>query len=152
MIDTVMSVVVKNLGNKMGTIDLVNLQMTNKDLYVALYPIVQAKYQTYINSDLFKSRMVKTLNYASYMIDAFDYNNRILTNMMFEYVMTCYDNWHWLSMNDSYRSSLNIPTTPHFERFLRERHLTIDSILPKPQINYTHHHRPTKSFSYFKTI
>ena len=149
---SVMNIVVNNGLKHIHITDLVNIQMTNKDIYIALYPVVNEKYKEYVGSDLFKSRMVKTLNYYSYMIDAFDYNSRILTNMMFEYVMTCYDNWHWLSMNDSYRSSINLPTTTHFERFLAERNLTIDDILPKARLNYTHHHRPTKTFSYYKTI
>ena len=133
--------------------DVIHLQMTNKSTYMFLYERVNVLYKNYIQSDAYKERVVKTLNHSSLMIDAFVYtNNKLLTNMLFDFIIMCYENWHWLTMNDHYRNKLKLPQAPHFKAFLKERGITIHDILPNVQVTYTHFHRPSKSFSYYKNI
>jgi len=148
--DKIISIVVNN--QSISDTDLIHLHLVNKQMYLSVYEYVNNRYKVYIQSDIFKQKTITSFNHSSYMIDAFEHDNKMLNNMMFEYVITCYDNWHWLSMCDNYRARLKIPSSQFFKTFLEERLLSISDILPKVQIHYTHHHRASKTFSYYKTV
>lgn len=147
--ESIVDVLIRN--NTLGTMEIVRLQMTNKAMYIFLYERVNVLYKNYISSHAYKEHVIRRLNDTSRMIDAFVYNNRLLNKMLFEFTIACYENWHWLTMNEAYRMRLNFPQSPHFKSFLDERGLTIKDIIPKIQVMYTHFHRPSKSFAYYKT-
>lgn len=138
------------VGNYLDNRDMVHLSLVNKSLCMDLAPRVDARYDAYIRSDGYKNRVVLELNKMSFMIDQFKYNNQILTKLMFDYLMGIYEHWSWIVLE--HRDALQPPKSKHFVSFLREKHLTIHDILPPVRFNYTHQHRPTKQFSYFKTI
>jgi hypothetical protein len=137
--------------HKINELEIIQLQMTNKAFYMFLYKNVKSLYKAYIKSDKYRQSVIHTLNYTSRIIDEFRHNNKILSNMIFDYIILCYENWHWLTMNEHYRARLNIPQALHFKAFLNDRQISISDILPNVHVTYTHFHRPTKSFSYYKT-
>jgi hypothetical protein len=132
--------------------DILHLCITNKVMFTQFSPMIDTRYNTYIKSDKYKSRVVLELNKLSFMIDQFKFNNKILTNLMFDYLMGIYEHWAWIVFDESYYLKVKPPGSKHFSFFLNEKRLTMNDILPTVRFNYTHHHRPTKQFSYFKTI
>lgn len=132
--------------------DIIRVQMVNKTMYINLFPRVNMMYELFLNSDKYKIHIVNHLNKASHIIDQFKWNNKLLSNMMFDYIITCYENWSWLTMNDSYKQQLKFPKSKHFMNFLKEHFISMHDILPPIEFHYTHQHRPTKSYTYFKTI
>lgn len=132
--------------------DVIRVQMVNKTMYINLFHRVKRMYDLYTKSDKFKTNAVNYLNKTSNIIDQFKWNNKLLTNMMFDYVITCYENWSWLTMNDSYKERLNLPKSKHFAFFLKEHGIAMHDILPPVEFHYTHQHRPTKTYTYYKTI
>ena len=126
--------------------------MINKTMYVNLFHKVQYFYDNYIHSNKFKLNVITYLNKTSNIIDQFKWNNKLLTNMMFDYLITCYENWSWLTMNDSYKQRLKLPKSKHFTGFLKEHGIAMHDVLPPIEFHYTHQHRPTKTYTYYKTI
>jgi hypothetical protein len=132
--------------------DIIRVQMVNKTMYVNLFHRVRHIYERYINSDKFKNNVVVYLNKTSNIIDQFKWNNKLLTNMMFDFIIACYENWSWLSMDDSYKQRLELPKSKHFTSFLKEHGIAMHDVLPPIEFHYTHQHRPTKTYTYYKTI
>lgn len=150
MLSDVIDIVAMN--QSLSKTDIANLQLVNTESYMCLFEVMQDKYKEYTHSDAFKQKVIRDMNQSSVLIDAFRQNNKIVTNMMYEYVMSCYENWHWISMDETYKNALEIPKGLIFNQFLEDHSIRIDDILPNFRVTYTHHHRPTKSFSYFKHI
>jgi hypothetical protein len=146
--ESALCVVGRYLENK----DVVNLSLASKTLCIDLSTLVDTRYDEYVKSDKYKSHVILELNKMSFMIDQFKYNNQILTKLMFDYLMNIYEHWSWLVFDEMYHSRLKPPDSKHFVAFLKEKHLTMSDILPTVRFNYTHQHRPTKQFSYFKTM
>ena len=132
--------------------DIGNLQLVDTSMYVTLFERMQTRYRRFTQSDDFRNRVIMSMNHNSTMIDAFRYNNKLLSNMMYEYVMSCYEHWHWIVMQDKYKTSLLIPKSELFKRFLHEHNIRLKEVLPEVRVTYTHHHRPTKSYAYFKCV
>jgi len=132
--------------------DILHLCITNKSMFTKLSPMVDTRYNLYIKSNKFKSRVVLELNKLSFMIDQFKFNNKILTKLMFDYLMSIYEHWAWIVFDESYNQQLKPPGSKHFSSFLHEKRLRLTDILPTIRFNYTHQHRPTKQFAYFKTM
>lgn len=132
--------------------DLIRVQMVNKTMYINLFHKVRHLYEMYLDSDKFKYNVINYLNKSSNIIDQFKWNNKLLTNMMFEYIITCYENWAWLTMEESYKQRLKLPKSKHFTGFLKEHGIGMHDVLPPIEFHYTHHHRPTKTYTYYKTI
>jgi hypothetical protein len=131
--------------------DLVHLQMTNRSLYVTLYPHVERLYSLFVKSDKYRGNVIRELNELAYMINQFKWVNKILNNKMYEYLILCYENWSWITL-DNYKQLLIVPNSKHFSRFMQDRGIRMNELLPNVEFHYTHHHRPTKSFTYYKTI
>lgn len=131
--------------------ELVQLQTVSKSTYLALFPVLHELYQQYLKSDKYRLRVLNEMNHLSYMIDQFKWQNKILNNKMYEYVILCYENWSWITL-DNHTQQLQVPSSNHFVKFLQEHGIQIHEILPNIEFHYTHHHRPTKSFTYYKTI
>lgn len=140
------------VGNYLENRDILHLCITNKGVFTQLSPMVDKRYDTYIKSDKYKSHVVLELNKLSFMIDQFKFNSKILTNLMFDYLMGIYEHWSWIVFDERYNREIKPPGSKHFSSFLYEKRLTMNDILPTVQFNYTHQHRPTKQFSYFKTM
>ena len=92
------------------------------------------------------------MNMLARLINEFEYNNNILHNKMYDYIIHCYRNWSWISMDEKYKRKLIIPTSKYFEKFLLEKCLKINDILPNYNTNYTHFHHQSKTVSGYKTI
>lgn len=150
MIGSVLLLVTKHT-NTLDEIDLIHLHMINKEIYILLFPLVDNIYKKYLQSDKYKENVIRSLNYMANLIDEFEQSNKLLTNIIFDYIITCYENWQWLTMNEKYQHSFKIPVKHHFYQFLHERQLSMNDILPEVHVLYTHYHRPTKSFTYYKT-
>jgi hypothetical protein len=131
--------------------DFVHLQMTDKSMYITCFPRVQKLYESYLKSDKYRRSVIRELNAVGYMINQFQWNSKILENKMYDYLIMCYENWAWITL-DNYKHELCLPTSAHFTRFMREHGIHIQDLLPAVEFHYTHHHRPTKSFTYYKTI
>ena len=131
--------------------DIGTLQLVATSMYIALFERMQTRYRRFTQSDEFRNKVILSMNHNSMMIDAFRYNNKLLSNMMYEYVMSCYEHWHWIIMQDN-KSSLIIPKSDIFKQFLHEHNIRLKDVLPDVRVTYTHHHRPTKSYSYFKCL
>ena len=140
------------LGDTLHDEDIVHIQMLNKTLYVNLFHKVQHMYNVYIKSDKYKSSVLTYLNKTSHIIDQFKWNNKLLTNLMYQYLISCYENWSWLTMNDKYKQQLIFPKSKHFSYFLKDHGIAMHDVLPPIEFHYTHQHRPTKSYTYYKTI
>lgn len=143
--------VIRLVSTRLSDTDVANLQLVDTQMYMSLFESMKERYQVYTQSDEFKQRVIQGMNYIATMIDAFGQNNTLLTHMMYEYVMSCYEHWHWIIM-DNRRSSLVIPNNVLFKQFLHERSIRIQDVLPDVHLTYTHHHRPTKSYAYYKCI
>lgn len=150
MLSIVVQIIVNN--KSMSDADIGRLQLVNKDMYMAFFENMQQRYRKHTQSDDFRNNVILSMNQTAMLIDAFQYNNKLLSNMMYEYVMSCYENWHWVIMHDKYKSSLVVPKNILFKQFLHERNINLKDILPEVRVTYTHHHRPTKSYSYFKCL
>ena len=150
MLSLVVQIIVNN--QSMSDTDIGRLQLVDKDMYMALFDHMQQRYRKHTQSDDFRNKVILSMNQTAMMIDAFQYNNKLLSNMMYEYVMSCYENWHWVIMHDKYKSSLVVPKSTLFKQFLLERNINLKDVLPEVRVTYTHHHRPTKSYSYFKCL
>lgn len=148
MLSDVLGIVAVN--QSLSKTDIANLQLVNTESYMSLFEVMQERYKEYTHSDTYKHKVIREMNQISVLIDAFRQPNKIVTNMMYEYVMSCYENWQWISMDDTYKNALEIPKGLIFKQFLNDHNIRIDDILPNFRVTYTHHHRPTKSFSYFK--
>jgi hypothetical protein len=140
------------VGNYLENQDVIHLCLTNRMVFKQLAPMIDTRYDLYVKSDPYKSRVVLELNKLSFMIDQFKFNNKILTNLMFEYLMGIYEHWAWIVFEEHYNRQVQSPRSKHFLSFLNEKCLTMNDILPTVHFNYTHQHRPTKQFSYFKTM
>lgn len=148
MLSDVLGIVAVN--QSLSKTDIANLQLVNTESYMSLFEVMQERYKEYTHSDTYKHKVIREMNQISVLIDAFRQPNKIVSNMMYEYVMSCYENWQWISMDDTYKNALEIPKGLIFKQFLNDHNIRIDDILPNFRVTYTHHHRPTKSFSYFK--
>lgn len=146
-----LELVVTKYAHVLDLRDLMNLQLTNKSMYVACFPKVHELYESYIKSDKYRRSVIRELNSVGYMINQFQWKNKILENKIYEYLIMCYENWSWITL-DNYKNDLQLPTSAHFTRFLKEHGIKIHELLPAIEFHYTHHHRPTKSYTYFKTI
>lgn len=147
MLHTVIALV----SNQLNVHDIANLQLVDTRMYMSLFETMQTRYREYTHSDDFKHQTLRMMNHTATMIDAFKQNNTLLTNMMYEYVIACYEHWHWIIM-ENFRGSLVIPKCSLFKQFLHERNIRIKDVLPEVRVTYTHHHRPTKSYSYYKCL
>jgi hypothetical protein len=136
----------------MDTSDLVNLSFINSRMYVNLHSYVNTLYTKFIKSNLFKNKVISLLNYKANIINDLKFNNSYVNELsnkyMYEYVILCYENWVWLSI-DEYKNKLNIPNSSIFTHFMDERKINMKSILPSVKFVYTHIHRPTKQFTYY---
>lgn len=126
------------------------LQLFNKKLYLTLYPKVDSFYDAYVRRQQLET--ITKLNNLAAIIDNFKYNNTILKSRMYEYIMLLYANWSVLSMNESLRSKVRIPTISYFREFLDEHAISISSILPQYKMHYTHYHHQSKTSSGFITL
>ena len=131
--------------------DLIHLHMVDKERYMSLYPKVREMYDAYLNSDKYRRDTIRDMNKMSNMINQFKWRNKILNNMMYDYIIICYENWSWITLNN-FKTKLKWPSSIHFERFLQEHGIKHNDLLPSVEFHYTHHHRPTKQFTYYKTI
>lgn len=147
MLHDVIGLVTHHLPDK----DVANLQLVDTKMYMQLFEPMKSRYHVYTHSEEFRKGVVHNMNHMAMMIDAFGQHNTLLSHMMYEYVISCYEHWHWIIM-ENYRSSLVIPKNSLFKQFLHERNIRIKDILPEVRVTYTHHHRPTKSYAYYKCI
>lgn len=132
----------------METFDILNLSFTNSGMYVHLYPYVDTLYIKFVKSDYFKKKVIDLLNYKANIINQFKYNTEISNKYMYEYLILCYENWIWLSI-DEYKKRLSIPKSSLYIHFLSEKKLDMKSVLPDIKFVYTHIHRPTKQFTFY---
>lgn len=146
-----LELVATRYAHVLDTRDFIHLQMTNVSLYITCFPKVREMYDAYIKSDKYRKNVICELNTLAYMINQFQWKNKILDNKMYDYLIMCYENWSWITL-DNYKNDMCLPTSTHFTRFLQEHGIKIHDMLPAIEFNYTHHHRPTKSYTYYKTI
>jgi len=95
------------------------------------------------------SAIILKINYTGNLIQELNLVCKISTNMMFEYIMLCYENWNLLL---EHKSKLKIPNNTIFKQFLNEHNLDIDKIIPNIIFHYTHIHRPTKTYAFYKSL
>lgn len=129
---------------------LITFQLVNKKSYMLLYSKSTALYKKHIH--LKNITIINEMNTLARLIDEFEYNNNILHNKMYDYIIHCYKHWSWISIEEQYKCKLNIPTSKYFEDFLVKKFLKIYDILPNYHTNYTHFHHQSQSASGYKSI
>lgn len=139
-----MDIIIPTLLPYLDTSSIACISCTNKDMYMLCYHKLD---NLYTSSDVYKSNTVVQLNELSKNIDR-DIDDE---QQLFDFIIMCYDNWKWLS-KEEWRFKLNIPKSSCFNRFLIQRNLKMEHILPTYNISYTHVHRPSKQFAKFHTI
>jgi hypothetical protein len=107
------------------------------------------RFLEYKRSDAYARQVIRQTNQMGRLIQEMKMGCTLSTNAMFEYVMTCYENWSLLL---EHKDKLFVPTSPAFLQFCKEHHLDIDQIIPDVVIHYTHVHRPTKSYAFYKSF
>ena len=129
---------------------LVTFQLVNKKSYLLLYSKSRALWKQHIH--LKNISTLNEMNTLARLINEFKYNNNILHNKMYDFIIHCYTNWSWISMDEQYKSKLIIPSSKYFKMFLSSKHLKINDMLPKYSTKYTHFHHQSQSFSGYKSI
>lgn len=117
--------------------------------YMESYHEMLKRYQEFRKSDEYLSEMIRQMNHLGKIIQEFKTSSTILTNMMFEYTMLCYENWHILL---EHKHRLIIPHNDIFVCFCNEHHIKMNDIIPNGTVHYTHIHRPTKSYAFYKSL
>ena len=133
----------------MDTTDIASTSMVCVTMYMKSHDHLASRYLAYKKSDLYTNAMLSQMNHSGRIIQEMKMTCTISTNMMFEYMMMCYENWNVLL---EHKDKLVVPTNPVFVKFCKEHHLDIDQIIPDVVIHYTHVHRPTKSYAYYKSL
>ncbi len=139
------SIVMKYLDNK----NLAKMSMTCTTCYMFSYKEMSERYEKYRRSDEYISNVIRHMNHLGNIIQDFKTASTISTNMMFEYTMMCYENWQFLL---EHKNKLIIPHNPLFLHFCNEHHINIHNIIPNGTVHYTHIHRPTKSYAFYKSL
>lgn len=133
----------------LSIVEIATMSNTCIELYMKSHDNLKTGYREYNKSDLYISKLVTNLNFTGNLIQELNIPCKISTNMMFEYIMLCYENWVILI---EHKNKLNVPSNRIFNSFLMEHHLDIDKIIPEFVFQYTHVHRPTKTYAYYKSL
>ena len=133
----------------LDTTDLASASITCVELYMKSYKLLRERYSDYMKSEAYISSVVTRINNTGRLIQEMNLGCQLATNMMFDYVMTCYENW---SLFIEHKAKLRVPKNRLFVSFLSEHSLDIDKIIPEVRFHYTHVHRPTKSYAFYKSF
>ena len=133
----------------LDTANLASMSVACVQTYMRSHDALASRYLAYKRSDAYAISTIKHMNQTGRLIQEMRVGSAISTQLMFEYVMTCYENW---SMLLEHKDQLMFPTNHAFVTFCKEHHLDIDQIIPDVVIHYTHVHRPTKSYAYYKSL
>lgn len=133
----------------LDTVDVATMSLTCIDAYMKSHAPLTDRYLEYIKSDAYARQVIRHTNQMGRIIQEMKMECAPSTNVMFEYVMTCYKNWNLFL---EHKDKLFVPTNPAFIQFCKEHHIDIDQIIPDVVIHYTHVHRPTKSYAFFKSF
>ena len=138
-----------HVSTYLNDIDLARMSNTCVDLYMKSHGMLCTRYKQFQKSDFYMSAIILKINYTGNLIQELNLVCKISTNMMFEYIMLCYENWNLLL---EHKSKLKIPNNTIFKQFLNEHNLDIDKIIPNIIFHYTHIHRPTKTYAFYKSL
>lgn len=133
----------------LDTTDIVSMSVSCIEMYMRSHGTLSSRHVLYKQTDAFILSVLKQMNYTSSLIQEIHFNCKITNVLMFEYVMLCYENWNILL---EHKSKLKIPNNPLFLTFMTEHNIDIDKIIPDRKINYTHVHRPTKTYAYYMSL
>lgn len=129
--------------------DVAVMSLTCVEAYMKSHTTLSERFLEYKRSDAYARQVIRQTNQMGRLIQEMKMGCTLSTNAMFEYVMTCYENWSLLL---EHKDKLFVPTSPAFLQFCKEHHLDIDQIIPDVVIHYTHVHRPTKSYAFYKSF
>lgn len=133
----------------LDTRDIIATSITCIELYMRSQRTLSSRYMLFKRSDVYISSVLTKLDYTGQLIQELHFNCKISNNLMFEYVILCYENWNILIQH---KTKLKIPTNPIFKTFMIEHNIDIDKIIPEIIFNYTHVHRPTKTYAYYMSL
>ena len=106
--------------------DVFHLSFINSLLYITLHPYIDSLYFHFIKSEYSKTTVIHLLNYKSKIIHEFTCFNNLSNEFVNEFVILCYENWHWLSI-DKYKQKLKIPTSKLFTQISIRKILILHS-------------------------
>lgn len=133
----------------LDTSDLASASIACTEMYMKSYETLQERHSEYMKSEAYVDSVVTKINNTGRLIQEMNLSCQLATNMMFDYVMTCYENW---SLLIEHKGKLRVPKNKLFANFLSEHSLDIDKIIPEVKFHYTHVHRPTKSYAFYKSF
>jgi hypothetical protein len=80
----------------LDTRDIIATSITCIELYMRSQRTLSSRYMLFKRSDVYISSVLTKLDYTGQLIQELHFNCKISNNLMFEYVILCYENWNIL--------------------------------------------------------